>query len=148
MSKYALPKKGDKFILSEEIAIEQVTDMLDYYDIDVEALTADNEREAKVIETALDQVSRNVRLGKLQIERDKDGKLIVIHNLVGGEQVTYREINSKAKLAMERFDPTAGYSRIYAFMGSLSGVGKTGIEKFHPNDLSCVEVLGTVFLNA
>jgi hypothetical protein len=49
---------------------------------------------------------------------------------------------------MEKFEAGAGYSRIYAFMGALCGVGKAGIEKLPARDLGVVEVLGSVFLNA
>ena len=141
-------KVEPKFILSEEVATEQVCDLLDYYDIDVELLTAGKDKEAVAVETALDQIAKYVRLGTVQVERDKDDRMTVIHNLQGGDQVVYREVSSKAKLAMEKYDPSSGYSRIYAFMGSLAGVGKTGIEKFSAKDLAVVEVLGSVFLNA
>lgn len=145
MSKYSLPPKDEKFVLSEESARDQIVTLLDYYDIDVDRLAGD-ERGQQVVEKALDQLTLFVRRGVLEVTREP--KLVVTQQLSGGDVLTYREIDSKAKLAMEKFDPTAGYSRIYAFMGSLCGLGKTAIEKLPARDLGVVEILGTVFLNA
>jgi hypothetical protein len=151
MSKFA-SRKTPTYILSEEAANDQIVAMLDYYDIDVEKLSEGSDKESKraarAIERALEQLSEHVRTGKLQFERNAAGKLEVIQTLVNGETLTYREIDAKAKLAMECFDPNAGYSRTYAFMGSLSGIGKAAIEKMSAVDLSVTELLGTVFLNA
>ena len=147
MSKYARKNKVE-YALSEEVAQEMVCEILDYYDIDVEALTAgESKAGAAAFENALDHISRAFRSGKLETERDKNSKLLVIQTLEGGEKLTYGEINARAKLASEKY-PDANYSRIYAFMGSLSGVGKTAIEKLSPKDLAIVEVLSSVFTNA
>ena len=149
MSKYAMKKKVEEtFILSEEVAIEQVNELLGYYDIDIEALIAGDEKSGGSFEKALDHVARGFRKEVLSIDYDKDGKIQVVQKLVNGSELTYAEISAKNKIAMEKFDPQAGYSRIYAFMGSLCGVGKAGIEKLGPQDLAIVEVLGTVFLHA
>lgn len=152
MSKYGTRKKQADFIISEEVAIGQVDELLEYYDIDIEALTDGDGKEAKAqaaaLEKALDHICRSFRTGTLSIERSTDGKMTVTQTLKGGESLTYGEISARAKVAMEKFSAEAGYSRIYAFMGSLSGVGKAGIEKLGPNDLAIVEVLGTVFSNA
>ena len=152
MSKYGKRVTIVEYPISEEVAIEQVNELLEYYDIDVEAITAGDSKEAKAsaeaFEKALDHVSRAFRLGTLEIERDPDGKMKVSQSLRGGQVLQYAEISAKAKLAMEKFPSDAGYSRIYAFMGSLSGVGKAGVEKLGPKDLAIVEVLGTVFSNA
>jgi hypothetical protein len=146
VSKYSLRKKKE-MILSEEAARDQIVELLEYYDIDVDR----NEVEdavSKQVENTLDQLTLYVRQGVLEIARNDKGKLEVKHNLSGGDTLVYGEINSKAKLAMEKFDPKAGYSRTYAFMGSLCGLGKGAIEKLPAIDLGVVEVLGTVFMTA
>lgn len=144
MSKYSR-RKAPEFIISSEIAAEQVCELLEYYDIDVESLDSD---EGNPLEKALDHIARAFRTGALDIERDENGKMLVNQMLANGERLQYREISAKAKLAMEKFKPEAGYSRIYAFMGSLCGLGKGGIEKLEARDLAIVEVLGAVFSNA
>ena len=148
MSKYGL-KKDKKFLISEEAAVDQVVRLLGYYDIDVDRLTSGDDSEmAAKFEMALDSVRDYFRTGQLELGEADGSKLTVIHHLRGGDTLTYGEVSSKAKIAMERFDPQAGYSRLYAFMGALCGIGKGAIEKLGPQDLSVVEVLGTVFLNA
>lgn len=152
MSKYAVAKKKDAFVISEEVAIEQVQELLKYYDIDVEALSVGDSREEKAqaiaFERTLDHISHAFRSGALTIEHDKDGKIEVHQAIKGADPLVYVEIRAKHKVVMERFPQEAGYSRIYAFMGSLCGIGKVGIEKLGPTDLGTVEVLGTLFLNA
>lgn len=146
MSKYAFQKHESDLVISEENAIASVTELLQYYDIDVDRVN--DESALKAIERALDQITLHVRRGVLEFSRDEKSRMNVMHKLSNGDVLIYTEIGSKAKLAMEKFDPNAGYSRIYAFMGSLSGVGKAGIEKLPAKDLAVVELLGTVFMNA
>lgn len=148
MSKYAR-RTEKKYILAEEAAFEQVMELLEYYDIDVEKMPEEGEgiSPKAAFERALDQLTEYFRTGQVELNRDKDGKLEVVHHLAGSETVTFREVNAKAKLAMDRVKGT-GYSRIYAFMGSLCGLGSAAIEKMPPRDLAVVEVLGTVFSNA
>lgn len=145
-TKYGLRNKKP-FILSEESARDQLLDVLEYYDIDVERNTTE-ESVSDQVEQMLDNLTNYIRQGVLEVGRTTDGKMTVRHNLSGGDSLTYGEINSKAKLAMEKFDPKAGYSRTYAFMGSLCGLGKGAIEKLPAIDLGVVEVLGTLFMSA
>lgn len=153
MSKYALRKKHEHF-LSEEAATEQVVDLLEYYDIDVEKIPEEiagqdsiNPREG--VERALDAVRDYIRRGVLEVARDpKSGAVVVNHTLVSGAIITYGELTAKAKLAMDKATKTGNYSRIYALMGSLCGIGQAAVEKFSARDLSVAEVLGAVFSNA
>lgn len=139
-----------KPLLSEESAREQVMELLDYYDIDPEQQAEDAKPgEIPAFDKALLQIQKYVQRGALEVSRDERGKIKVVQNLEDGKSaLIYPEIGARHKIAMETFDPKAGYSRIYAFMGALSGVGKGGIEKLAPRDLGVVEVLGMVFLAA
>ena len=146
-SKYALRKKKE-LLLSEESAREQILEMLEFYDIDVERNEVEDAA-GKSVENTLDNLTTYVRQGVLSVGRNAaTGRLEVTHTLSGGEVLIYGEINAKAKLAMEKFDSKAGYSRTYAFMGSLCGLGKGAIEKLPAIDLGVVEVLGLVFMSA
>jgi len=147
MSKYALKKKKE-YLLSEESATEQIVELLTYYDIDVEKIGDNNEAGAASLETILDNLNGYVRQGVLEVVRDKDSKLTVVHTLTSGDKVTYGEVSAKAKLAMDKFKQDETYRRIYGMMGSLSGLGSAVIEKMSAHDLSVVEALGTVFSNA
>jgi hypothetical protein len=150
-SKYALRKAPD-FIISEESATDQVVTLLEYYDIDVEAASDVENEESGIsprvgMERALDQLAVYVRRGILEISADKDSKIKVCQTLAGGETINYKEVNARAKLAMDRVKGK-GYTRVYAFMSSLASLPPGAIEKLPPRDLAVVEVLGTVFLNA
>lgn len=146
MSKYSIAHKQDDFSLSEESAIEEVKKFLTYYDIDIDSI--DDADVISSFERALDSITRFVRRNILEVTEDKDGKIIIVQHLGNGESLTYGELGAKHKLAMDRVPKDESYKRIYALMGSLSGVGSAGIEKLKSRDLSVVEVLGTVFSNA
>lgn len=139
-----------EFPISEEVAKEQVVQLLAYYDIDPDKILADTEGAAGAsFERALEQIQTYVRRGVLEVVTGGKEGIKVVHNLINGDEaLEYVEIKARHKIAMESFDPGKGYSRIYAFMGALSGVGKAGIEKLSARDLAVVEVLGTVFLAA
>jgi hypothetical protein len=141
-------KTAPESVISEENAQEMVGQILDYYDIDIDKLSGGSDLAAKILENSLDEVRDAFRSGRLELGRGKNESLTIIHHLKSGNKLEYQEINAAAKLATEAFSAGAKYSQVYAFMGSLAGVGKTGIEKLAPTDLALVEVIGTVFLNA
>lgn len=143
MSKYAPKKKAVDFVLSEESAMDQMQEIVDYYDIEPDKMGD----AAAGFETALDNVVDFIRRGVVEVSRDAKDKLVIKHTLASGEVLNYTEINAKAKLAMDKFDRKENYRRLYAFMGSLCGLGSAGIEKLSARDLTTVEVLGTVFSN-
>jgi hypothetical protein len=147
MSRYALKRKED-FKLSEEVATDQVVELLGYYDIDVEKITDDAAR--AMFERALDATRDYIRRGVLEVTRDANERIQIVQTLTaaGSTPLTYGELGARHKLAMDKVKSGENYHRIYALMGSLCGVGSAGIEKLPARDLSVVEVLGTVFLNA
>lgn len=144
MSKFALRKQSEN-ILSEEVAVEQVVSLLEYYDIDVESLP----EEAKDnIERALENLTKYVKRGIVEIELDTDSKITVTQNVKGVSPIVYSELSARHKLAMDRAKGDGGYTRIYALMGSLCGLGAEAINKLPARDLAIVECLGVVFLAA
>ncbi len=145
-SKYQ-KKKEENFVISEENAIEQISTLLEYYDIDIDAVSESDETAGKHLERGMDTLAKAVRRGQLEVTMGADSRLQVIQTLRNGETLTYSEVNARAKVASEKYSD-ANYSRVYAFMGSLAGVGKMAIEKLDPRDLSTVEVLSLVFTNA
>lgn len=137
---YELVKKQDRYLLSDESAHDVVMEILTHYDIDITHVPE--------LVRAINVMKDYIRQGVLEIKRDDTtNALIVVHHLVNGATVEYSEINAQAKLAMDKAG-TAQYTRMYAFMGSLSKLGTSAIEKFSARDLSVVEIVGTVFSNA
>ena len=139
-------RKRPKAILSEESAMEQVLELLEYYDIDIERMPAEA---AKAIDTPLNAIKEHVRRGSLEVSRDADQKLLVTFNLSDGKtSIVFHEVGARHKLAMDKVKGGESYGRIYALMGSLSGLGSAAIERLPARDLAVVESLGMVFLTA
>lgn len=134
-----------EYKLSEEVAREQLDVLYDYYEIVFNELPADLK---PALEGADRKLLKAVRVGRLEVGVDGEGVIVVTQNLRGGEQLVYREIDGKAKVAMGGCDANDNYGKAYALMGSLCGLGETAIIKLKSHDLSIVECLGTVFLQA
>ena|SRR4030042_3410903 len=135
-----------KFKLTEETAWETIKKILDFYDIDPEH-DFDSEYK-KIFENTIQRAIKAVRLGRLEVE-NKDGTLKVIQHMRSGrkeDDLIYRELDGRAKLAMSDSKATDYHGRIYDVMGALSNVGRDGIARLKGVDLSLCEVLGTIFL--
>lgn len=143
-SRFALRKKPAT-LLSEDVAMDQVLDLLEYYDIDIERLPEGGAN----LETSLKQLTDYVRRGSVEIGRDADQKIKVTLNLSDGKTaIEFAEIGARHKLAMDKVKGQESYARIYALAGALSGLGAAAIEKLPARDLAIVEILGMVFLAA
>lgn len=150
VSKYALERKPAEYLLSEEVAREQLMLLLTYYDIDLGRIPTDDDKGAEALsmsERTFDAIVDYIRLGKLEMRRDAKEKVEVVHTLENGTAVIYGELGAPAKLAMDKCPPEAQYARRYALMGSLSSVGSEGIQKFKARDLAIAEVLGMLFMS-
>ena len=146
MSKYAIKTKPN-FILSEEVATEQIVDFLTYYDIDIDKIKSEKNREALI--TVLDAMTELVRQGTVEFTRDANASMIVVQHIKSAsDKLEFREMGAKHKLAMDKFPTDQNYKRMYALMGSLCGLGAEVIEKLPARDLSTTEALATLFINA
>lgn len=131
--------------ISEESARAQLDELYTYYEINFDDMPDSLKDALKATDRKL---VKAVRLGRIEIGSDGNGTIQVIQILRNGETLTYREIDGKAKVAMGGKDENDSYGKAYALMGSLSGVGEAGIQQLKSHDLSVVECLGTVFLQA
>ena len=134
-----------EFKISEDAAREQMDVLYDYYEIDLDSLDGDVRSAVKQSEQKL---VKAIRIGRLEIALNDDGVITVTQHVRGGEVLEYREIDGKAKVAMGSKEAGDHYGRAYALMGSLCGHGDAVIIKLKGPDLSTVECLGTVFLQA
>lgn len=134
-----------EYKISEEAAAEQIDALFDYYEIDLNELPG---AQKKATEAARGKLLRATRLGRVEIDLDDDGVIRVKQNIRNGEPLTYREIDGKAKVAMSGKDADDAYGRAYAMMGSLCGLGETAVISLKSHDLTVVECLGMVFLQA
>ena len=148
MSKFSIKKSEVPAVISEESANAQIIELLSYYDIDIDKIGETSEKGAEGLETILNNLSRYIQRGKVEIDRDAAGKLVVKQHVANGQVLTYGEISAKSKIAMDRFGQNETYRRIYCMLGVLCGLGSDVIEKLGPSDLSIAEAIGAVFSNA
>ena len=149
MSRYSLRSRAkDEYKLSEEAARAQVLELLEFYGIDVDAITEDERKRAT--ESMLDALVRYFRLGFLEVVKAPTFKVVQHLQRAPGEVTTieYTEIQGKHKIVMDSYDAKAFYKRAYALMGSLSGLGDDAMRLLRGVDLQVVEALGIVFLAA
>ena len=134
-----------EYKISAESAREQLDLMYEYYEIDFNELP---EKLGEALQATDRKLVKSVRLGRVEISIDEKNVIKVVQNIRDGEPLVYREIDGMAKVAMGPKTEGDSYGRAYALMGALCGLGETAITQLKGNDLSVVECLGTVFLQA
>ncbi len=136
-----------KRLISEESAKEQLEALMEYYDIDKDDIEIEEGPEA--VQTLMNGLVRAIRKGRLEIKLDSDQKLVVTQHLKHppGDiaDVDYSVVGQKARLAMDRVKSTKEQERMCAFMGSLSGLGSTGIGSLVAADMGTMNRLATLF---
>lgn len=132
-----------KYILSKESAEIQLKKLFDYYEIELDEM--DDQDLKEKIEMGYGRLIKAIRKERLSIKTD-GGIQVIQMTRDGKEMITYREIDGKAKTEMAGKNINDFYGRIYAMMGSLSGLGEAAIKQLKGVDLSLVEVLGFIFL--
>jgi len=134
-----------KFKIGSDAARAQLDMLYAYYEIDFDELPKEQGNALKATDLKL---LKSVRLGRIEIGVNSNNVITVVQNTRNGEQLVYREIDGKAKVAMGNKGENDSYGKAYALMGSLCGVGEAGVTQLKSHDLSVVECLGTVFLLA
>lgn len=129
--------------ISHEVAEKQLQGFLDYYEVDISHIELEAQRSA--VRGACDKLIRAIEAGRLELNPDEGTAVVHLKN---GTALTCCELNGKAKVEMSRRPETDMHGRIYALIGSLSGVGFNGIQEMKGRDLVVVENLGIVFLLA
>ena len=135
----------DKYKLSHETAEQQFNVLADYYEIDGEGATQAQKERADVIKA---KIIKAIRLGRVEISNEGGIKVKQHLRNPAGEVATidYAEISGKAKIATGGKTENDHYGRIYALLGSVSGLGETAILSLKGVDLSLAECLGAYFL--
>jgi hypothetical protein len=140
--------KEDKYKLSEESARKTFDEFIDYYEIDPEDI---KETEAKNgLERVVEKMIKYIRLGRVEIKIEKEGMKVIQHlKRPPGEmkEIEYGEISGRNKTQMKDKNPNDFHGRLYAMMGSLSGLGEKAMLDLKGVDLALVECLGALFLN-
>ena len=139
-------RKSADYILSNEVAQEQLDLMLDFYDIDPEENSIDEAQE-KGVKTAFVKLRKAIRLGVIEI-KETDGKLQVKQNFYKDKEksIEYKTLTGQAKIGMGKKGDKDFHGRMYALLGYLSGLGERAILNLEGKDLSVAECLGMLFL--
>ncbi len=133
--------------ISEEVATQQLAELLDYYEIEESDMVGDDDE--KAFEMTCKGLKKAIRKGRLTITCQDEIKIKqILAKSYGGEvnELEYEELAGKHKLSMGKKKNTDHYGRMYALLGSLTGMGETAIAKLKGSDLSTAESLGFLFL--
>lgn len=139
MSKFGLKKE---YKLSEDSAMEQLTPMLEYFDLDVNDIK--DEKHMGAIESSLDQILRDIRLGKIELK--KDDKFCIVQHLENKSTIDYKIFGGMIKTAMAGKKKDDDMGRMYALLGAASGLGEMAIKSLSASDVKVAERLSLLFL--
>lgn len=130
-------------MISKEVAKEALDSFYDYYEIDMNDL--DDDLKMAVAGEVQRKLIKALQSGRLQISGASVKQ--TLKNPPGEvTEITYGELTGKAKIAMKGKAEADHYGRIYALLGSLSGLGETAITGLKGPDLSLAECVGVLFL--
>jgi len=136
-------------VISEEVAQNEFQNVLDFYDIDFDDIK--EERVKNGMESSMRKIIRAIRKGNLTIKENPEGVPIIIQTLRRRqdkmpETIEYGEPGGKAKIAMSKAADNDHYGKLYALLGSISGLGHAKITMLKGVDMSLAECIGTIFL--
>ena len=147
MGTFSLNRDESKYKLSPEAATAQVRQLIEHYQIDIDAQP---DRKAKAaIEGVCERLVRFYRMGLLENVRDGN-RLTVRQHLANppGEtkDLDWAQMGAKAKLATDGFDQDDRYARAYALIAHLTGLPPQAVHELRGVDLNAAEDLGLLFL--
>lgn len=132
--------------LSEQVARENLQLFYDYYEFSIDDIKGDSR---KAVDNSETRLIRAIQKGRLKISEDEAGLKItqLLKNPTGDvKEIGYSEISGQSKLAMKGKGEDDNHGRMYALLGSLSGLGEMAFAKLKGVDLSIAECLGLYFL--
>lgn len=142
-------RKKEDFILSLEIAEEQMRIFLDFYEMYPDEMS--NPDMVTATELSYDKLISAIRKGRLEITLDNGLK--IKQTLQNKTEIQYSEITGIAKIQDQKFSKqetsqtAAGSERTYSVMASLTNLEVKDILQFKAVDLSILESLGFMLLN-
>jgi hypothetical protein len=141
MGKFSIQKKSDKYKISDKVATEQLIKLLSYYDIDIDNI--EDKKLQQLMESVFNKTVQFIRMGKLEIKIENGVQII---QNTKNDKIIYTGIRAENKISMDAYEEKETHKRIYAVLGSLSGLGENAILKLEEQDMSCAECVGFIFL--
>lgn len=133
--------------ISREVAEQQLQELLDYYELDEDCFV--DEKQSDIYTQTCERLKKAIMKGRLSVTNEDGIKVKqYLKNAYDGEvkEFEYAELAGKHKLSMGKKKDNDHYGRMYALVGSLTGMGETAIGKLKGPDLSTAECLGFLFL--
>jgi hypothetical protein len=127
----------DKVTISREIAEIEFKKFEDYYDIELDEDEEPSPFKKKLVKA--------LQKGKLVFD-DSDG-FQVTQTTRTGTVIKYSEITARHKLQMTKLGGDDSIERLYALLGSMSGLGADAIKQLKGPDLPIAEGLAALFLD-
>lgn len=109
--------------INNESVNEQIKMLIDYYDIDIEAVKEETKLPVKL---TIDRIKKYISRGRLEVYDGDDGVMIrqrLYKPIRGKEIIEYDPISSKANSAVDIVDRSETERRKRVFLGALSNQG-------------------------
>jgi hypothetical protein len=144
MGKWTRTVNEKEYKLSEESAEKCVREFLDYYGAGLSPnLDRESEEQADAI---FERLVEAYRLGQLENEPEgKDGFCVILH-CRNKEDLCFRELKTKDREIMQKYNETQSEERCKALMGKLCGFGASVLEALPRQEYRIVEALFIAFL--
>jgi hypothetical protein len=144
------------YIISEQTAHEQLDLFYDWYGIDYDEMleAARQSQSDGALKLAENKVLKAIRYGAIEISEvaDSSGEqtLSVLQRLArpvhGREEIEYKEVTGKARIAMKSNSNISDAARMYHFLGVLCGQGAEMFMQLRGRDIGVTDALGFLFL--
>lgn len=134
-------------IMSTESAESALQDLYDYYDLDQSILDDDSK---KTLHDMRPKLIRGIQIGRLEIKRNENDDIVIVQTVgqAGSQVLEYNSELARALVAMKKYDVKDTYGRIYAMLGSLSGMSTDAIQMLKGADLKLAHAVGMTLMLA
>lgn len=132
--------KEDKFIISEESAIDQLALLINYYELD---LSEDDEEGQD--EILFNNLVESIRKGRIEIKQNGENIPVLTQIIKNGQRLDYVNNIANARANID-FKDQKHFKNSYQFAGALCGVGEDGIRGLDRADSRVAEYVSAFFL--
>jgi hypothetical protein len=132
--------KKPEYKLSLEAGRQAVLELVNFYDIEF-----DGEPD-KAFDKIMDELAGYYRRGLLENKKDDALGFCVVQHLVKGQDLTYREMKGKDRLAHSRYDgKSQADEKVDAVLGKLCGLGDDAIASLMGDDRRAAALVAALF---
>jgi hypothetical protein len=139
MAWYKTAKEPD-YKLSEEAGREAVMELVNFYELEFE------EDGDEKFGSAMNALAGYYRIGLLENKQVEKKGFCVVQHLAKGQDITYREMKGKDRLAHGKYDVKKETDeKVDAILGKLSGYGADMISDLRGDDRRAAVLLAALF---